>query len=66
MPFLLTACSDDAVSDNEESDEPDVSADGCQTWNEFLKGSSENVLLDFSYAGYHHGESAPPEVEELL
>ena len=37
-------------------------ADGCQAWTEFVTGSENNVLLDFSYAGYMHGEVAPPDV----
>lgn len=32
-----------------------------QAWKKFLLGSDDNVLLDFSYAGYHHGEVAPPD-----
>lgn len=34
-------------------------------WKEFVKDTEENrpsVLLDFSYAGYRHGEQAIPEV----
>lgn len=30
-------------------------------WNEFDLKSDNNVLLDFSYAGYNHGLSLPPE-----
>lgn len=30
-------------------------------WNKFVTGADGNVLLDFSYAGYRHGEEAPPE-----
>ena len=37
-------------------------ADGCQAWTEFVTGADSNVLLDFSYAGYMHGEVAPPDV----
>ena len=33
-----------------------------QAWKKFLMGSDDNVLLDFSYAGYMHGEVAPPDV----
>ena len=33
-----------------------------KAWEEFVNGDEDNVLLDFSYAGYDHGESAPPEV----
>lgn len=32
-------------------------------WKKFLMQTDDNVLLDFSYAGYMHGEVAPPEVE---
>lgn len=41
-------------------------ADYCNAWKEFVSGSENNVLLDFSYAGYMHGEVAPPEIEELI
>lgn len=34
----------------------------CTEWNEFISEDEDNVLLDFSYAGYMHGETAPPEV----
>lgn len=30
-------------------------------WNEFVTNSPQNVLLDFSYAGYNHGLSLPKE-----
>lgn len=30
-------------------------------WNKFLTGAADNVLLDFSYAGYKHGEEAAPD-----
>lgn len=32
---------------------------------EFVTKDPNNVLLDFSYAGYMHGEQEPPSVEEL-
>ncbi len=41
------------------------SAQGTTAWQEFCNGSANNVLLDFSYAGYKHGETAPPEVSTL-
>jgi hypothetical protein len=37
----------------------------CTAWNAFVKQSATNVLLDFSYAGYNHGETAPPDVSTL-
>lgn len=30
-------------------------------WNKFLVGAEDNLLLDFSYAGYKHGEEAAPD-----
>ncbi|MDN0051486.1 DUF4955 domain-containing protein [Bacteroides caecigallinarum] len=33
-----------------------------QAWNDFVNQDPDNVLLDFSYAGYMHGEVAPPDV----
>ena len=39
-----------------------TAAEGCQAWTEFVTGAPGNVLLDFSYAGYMHGEVAPPDV----
>jgi len=30
-----------------------------QAWKKFLMNSDDNVLLDYSYAGYNHGETAP-------
>ncbi len=38
---------------------------GCTEWQEFVTDAETNVLLDFSYAGYDHGETAPPETEQL-
>ena len=36
-----------------------------QAWSKFVNQTSDNVLLDFSYAGYKHGEVAPPDVSTL-
>lgn len=30
-------------------------------WNKFVSGAEDNVLLDFSYAGYKHGEECAPD-----
>ncbi|MGN1216910.1 MAG: DUF4955 domain-containing protein [Phocaeicola sp.] len=30
-------------------------------WKKFVMKSEDNLLLDFSYAGYKHGEVAPPD-----
>ena len=37
----------------------------CASWKKFVKNASDNVLLDFSFAGYMHGETAPPDVNTL-
>lgn len=42
-----------------------ASSNGTLAWREFCNGSADNVLLDFSYAGYKHGEVAPPDVSTL-
>ncbi|MEG2061926.1 MAG: DUF4955 domain-containing protein [Alistipes sp.] len=36
-----------------------------KAWQDFKDGTAQNVLLDFSYAGYKHGEEAPAEVYGL-
>lgn len=41
----------------------DVSAStSANAWKKFMMKAEDNVLLDFSYAGYMHGEVAPPDV----
>ncbi len=40
-------------------------ADACATWLDFESAADDNILLDYSYAGYMHGEVAPPNVETL-
>lgn len=37
----------------------EIDANSATAWNNFKTGSEDNVLLDYSYAGYNHGESAP-------
>ena len=39
---------------------------GAEAWQQFVNEDQQNVLLDFSYAGYKHGEIAPPEIETLI
>ena len=36
-----------------------------RTWLDYTGKSADNVLLDFSFAGYKHGEVAPPDVYTL-
>ena len=38
---------------------------GCKIWADFAAASPDNILLDYSYAGYHHGEEAPADVYTL-
>lgn len=40
----------------------DLDPNACKAWSDFVNKSETNVLLDFSYAGYMHGRSAPAEV----
>lgn len=36
-----------------------------RVWKDYVGNSADNVLLDFSFAGYKHGEVAPPDVSTL-
>ena len=36
-----------------------------ELYNRFISDADDNLLLDYSYAGYEHGEAAPPEVSAL-
>lgn len=42
-----------------------IDPNNSKVWNDFVAGNAENVLLDYSYAGYAHGESAPAPAEAL-
>ena len=42
--------------------EPDANA--CQAWRNFKAGTAD-ILPDYSYAGYKHGEQAPADVRTL-
>ena len=39
-----------------------LDADAALAWRNFKAGTADNVLLDYSYAGYKHGEEAPADV----
>lgn len=39
----------------------ELDADACQAWRNFKAGSGDPDLLDFSFAGYKHGEEAPAD-----
>lgn len=45
--------------------EPEPETSDCKAWTDFVAGNEANILLDFSYAGYKHGETAPPDVWTL-
>lgn len=38
---------------------------GVKTWDDWVSGSDENLLLDFSFAGYDHGRSVPADAMKL-
>ena len=38
-----------------------VDATACEAWRNFKAGTADNVLLDYSYAGYKHAEEAPAD-----
>lgn len=40
----------------------EAAAADAEAWKKFKMQAEDNVLLDFSYAGYMHGEVAPPDV----
>lgn len=40
----------------------EAAAADAEAWKKFMMQTDDNVLLDFSYAGYMHGEVAPPDV----
>ena len=50
LPLLFTALSLTAP----------IHAQETPAWQKFANKSQDNILLDFSYAGYHHGLEAPP------
>ena len=39
-----------------------MDANAALAWRNFKAGTADNVLLDYSYAGYKHGEEAPADV----
>lgn len=38
-----------------------IDAEDCKIYKDFIAQNEENILLDYSYAGYNHGETAPAE-----
>ncbi len=49
----------------ESEPEPEPEAGDCKAWTDFAEGNKDNLLPDFSYAGYEHGEKEPPDVWTL-
>ncbi len=69
----LAGCSDDETKPEFSTDpemgkpqEPDETSDVCTTYRQFVENSAENVLHDFSYAGYEHAEKAPVEADTWI
>lgn len=52
--FILMACLSNALAVQAQQNYTTA-------WNEFISNSSNNVLLDFSYAGYNHGLNLPAD-----
>lgn len=44
---------------------PDTGKTGVKTWDDFYEGNEDNILPDFSYAGFDHGESVPSDALSL-
>ena len=69
----LAGCSDDETKPEFSTDpemgkpqEPDETSDVCTTYRQFVENSAENVLHDFSYAGYEYAEKAPVEADTWI
>lgn len=70
--FIMYSChSEEKIDDVEDDDsstvapEPEPGDTDCKAWMDFVEGNKDNILLDFSYAGYKHGETTPPDVWTL-
>ena len=66
--ILLSGCSDDDKQPISSTDpevdkpqKPEALPSESVTYRQFVEKSPENVLHDFSYAGYEHAEKAPDE-----
>lgn len=66
VPFCIALLSFSSASALcEVVDGADANVESCKTWDSFIKGNKDNVLLDFSYAGYMHGEVEAPDAYSL-
>lgn len=65
--LTIVACQSDEKPEEAGTlpDTPQPEETSCEAWTDFLARNEQNVLLDFSYAGYEHGEIAPPDVWTL-
>ena len=42
-----------------------LNAQNTPVWDKFVNNAEDNVLLDFSYAGYHHGTELPVDERDV-
>lgn len=53
---------DDCISQTIDATKTISGLPESDVFQDFVDGNKNNILLDFSYAGYNHGESAPAEI----
>ncbi len=62
----IIGCQGDDLSGNDESQTtPDVESVEAAAWLAFESGEEDNILIDYSYAGYHRGEKSVPDLSSL-
>ena len=42
-----------------------LNAQNTPAWDKFVNNADDNVLLDFSYAGYDHGKTLPKDYSDV-
>lgn len=60
----IVSCTEEEVTGDKapEPEKPVIPADGkALAWQNFVDKNKDNVLLDYSYAGYRHGENEAPD-----
>lgn len=67
---LFSSCKDNIANEDDNNNEEintskDYDENDCQPWKDFVEKNENNVLLDFSYAGYKHGEEEPVDIWTL-
>ncbi len=67
LSFTALSCTtDEPRSDENENAENNSSTEvSAEAWNAFESNNTENILIDFSYAGYMRGEESIPVVSTL-